>query len=97
MTDLKKIFQDFFFCELPFSETVISADGKVRPCAWILNDSKIMGNVFNEPFDEIWNNDKYIAFRQQIINSIDSINECSDCPKKNNPDFYLNGELTDVK
>jgi len=94
---VKELFDDFMakirdsaeFCRLPFSETVIAVDGKVRPCAWIFDESIVMGNIYNESFADIWNGAKYREFRKLVLQSTDAIPSCKNCPKRNNPDFYL--------
>lgn len=48
-----------------------------------------MGNIFKEKFKNIWNNEKYISFRKKVKADINRISICVECPKKNNPDFYI--------
>lgn len=78
-----------YFCSLPYEECVISANGDVTPCAPDMRNQYVMGNVFNEDFKLIWNNLKYSRFRELMNKDINSIGICKDCPKKNNPDFFI--------
>lgn len=77
------------FCSLPWEECVISADGEVSVCAIDIFNKELMGNVFHESFDKIWNNDKYRLFRKRIKENIESIKICNYCSKRNNPDFFV--------
>lgn len=78
-----------YFCSLPYEECVISANGDVTPCAPDMRNQYVMGNVFSEDFKLIWNNSKYSRFRELMKKDINSIGICRDCPKKNNPDFFI--------
>ena len=77
------------FCELPWEECVISANGEISVCAIDIFNEELMGNVFHEPFGRIWNNQKYRAFRKRVKENIDSIKLCRYCGKRNNPDFFV--------
>jgi len=81
--------EGILFCSLPYEESVICANGDVIPCAVDIRSDFIMGNIFQEKFRTIWNNNRYRDFRRIINKDINSINICSDCPKKNNPNFYV--------
>ncbi len=66
-------------CRWPF-ECFITCDGYVTPCC-IRQDPDVInfGNVFETPFGEIWNSEKYKMFRRTfIINSPNPI--CDECP-----------------
>lgn len=54
-------------CRWPWLATYISSSGDVVPCC-ILGDSDTarMGNIFETPFKEIWNNDRYLELRSKI-------------------------------
>ncbi len=65
-------------CHWPHSSTVIRFDGDVIPCClWRSGrqyvsdknrDPHVLGNVFDEPLETIWNNEKYKALRRQVWN-----------------------------
>lgn len=77
------------FCSLPWEECVISANGEVSVCAIDIFNEELMGNIFHESFSQIWNNQKYQAFRKRIKENIESIRICNYCSKRNNPDFFI--------
>ena len=39
-----------------------------------------MGNVFENSFMNIWNGEKYIQLRKNVLNSKSSLLICKDCP-----------------
>ena len=54
-------------CAWLWQSSYISANGDVVPCCHIADSSVVkMGNVFDEPFTDIWNNDKYRELRRRI-------------------------------
>ncbi len=77
------------FCSLPFEESVISANGEVTPCAPDYRNQYSMGNIFKNDYRIIWNNEKYRNFRKSVKEDLDGIDICQNCPKKNNPDFFI--------
>ncbi|MBN2225019.1 MAG: radical SAM protein [Deltaproteobacteria bacterium] len=50
-------------CMSPWMVAYIFPDGTVRPC---LSNGVVMGNVREEPFSAIWNNDRYVGYRREI-------------------------------
>ncbi len=51
-------------CKLPWFSPNITAEGYVTPCCTISNPSLLnMGNIFETPFEQIWNSDKFVEFR----------------------------------
>lgn len=51
-------------CRLPWFSPNVTAEGYLTPCCTISNPSILnMGNVFEKPFKELWNSEKYIDFR----------------------------------
>lgn len=57
----KLINKKFFPCRQPWSGVQITADGDVYPCL-----SLKMGNIREESFFEIWNNEKFVNFRRDL-------------------------------
>lgn len=51
-------------CYIPMVHTVIQCNGDVIPCCYA-PDEFIMGNIFDESFQNIWEGEKYRTFRQQ--------------------------------
>lgn len=66
-------------CLKPWLTVFISADGNVKPCDCLGLTDTVMGNIFKNSFDEIWNNKKYIEFRKDLKqNKIDEP-VCAEC------------------
>jgi radical SAM protein with 4Fe4S-binding SPASM domain len=54
-------------CSAPFTTTYISVKGDVIPCCILADADTIkMGNVLENNFKNIWNNEKYITLRKHI-------------------------------
>jgi len=54
-------------CMLPWTETMINWDGSVLPCCAVYSEKYAFGNILENSFKEIWNNDMYIAARKEIL------------------------------
>ncbi len=71
------------YCDFLFSKPVISTDGNVYPCCRVTDEINAFGNINYEPFEKIWNNEKFTAARQvfrlwgKTPGSIDTI--CHHC------------------
>lgn len=54
-------------CSWPFTSAFITSNGDVVPCC-VISDSDVikMGNIFEQPFKEMWNSKKYKEFRYSI-------------------------------
>ena len=51
-------------CKLPWFSPNITAEGYVTPCCTISKPSTLgLGNVFETPFEQIWNSEKFVEFR----------------------------------
>ncbi|MDD5617540.1 MAG: radical SAM protein [Candidatus Omnitrophica bacterium] len=67
-------------CRWAWSGSIINWDGTVVPCCYDYNETYKIGNVFNEPFKNLWNNQKYRYLRKEIKNGRKNIPLCSICP-----------------
>lgn len=69
-------------CSFPFSVAEIDWDGNVYGCCAAYFIGYAFGNIFEQPFDEIWNGPKAQEFRRQFIDR--NFNHCnfSICPKE---------------
>ncbi len=59
-------------CMRPWSTAYITANGNALPCciapfATTDYDSLKLGNVFEQPFDDVWNADRYQAWREKLL------------------------------
>jgi len=59
--------------------TVISWDGLVVPCCFDKDAQHPLGDLKGKSFREIWHDDKYVEFRQQILKSRKNIDICANC------------------
>ena len=66
-------------CKLPWFSPNVTAEGYVTPCCTISNPSIInMGNVFETPFEQIWNSEKFVEFRGGFYKKQPTV--CTGCP-----------------
>lgn len=68
------------YCPLAWTHLHVSAVGDVLPCCigkWTLP----FGNINENSFDEIWNNDEFKKFRLKMMND-EKVPHCVDCYKK---------------
>ena len=78
-TDEGKIKFKNNMCDSIYEEAVINWDGTVVPCCYDMNGAYVFGNIFEEPFSKIWNNQKYITFRRNVLKNKSKIPMCSNC------------------
>ena len=73
-------------CPKPWDEVYISNTGDVVPCCTIA-DPRVacMGNIFEQSFEEIWNDDRYVEFRDSLLTN--NIRRC--CNACYNPDALV--------
>jgi MoaA/NifB/PqqE/SkfB family radical SAM enzyme len=58
-------------CQRPWTLSYVTANGRVLPCCispWVARDYEalVLGNAFTEPFEQIWNGERYQGFRTQF-------------------------------
>jgi radical SAM protein with 4Fe4S-binding SPASM domain len=54
-------------CRWPWTSAYVASNGDVVPCCVVADSDTVrMGNVFEQPFDEIWNGPAYHRLREQI-------------------------------
>jgi len=56
------------FCNWPWEAVVINANGSISVCCSVEDEEDDFGNIFETPFKDIWNNEKYKTARMYIIN-----------------------------
>jgi len=59
--------------------TVISWDGLVVPCCFDKDAQHTLGDLKGKPFKEVWHNDKYKRFREQVLMGRKNIDICANC------------------
>jgi len=52
-------------CKSPTDQIVIGMDGAVQPCCFIPPTCGL-GNVLKQPWEDVWESEKYQTFRQQV-------------------------------
>jgi radical SAM protein with 4Fe4S-binding SPASM domain len=53
--------------------------GNVLPCCFDKNSEYLLGNLLDEPFDTIWNGEKYRTFRAELNSNGRKLPMCRDC------------------
>ena len=72
------------FCKRPWMETFVNWNGDVFPCGCVVTEGKYsMGNVFEKSFDDIWNGDKYVAARKELLDQPNDLETICHICKKN--------------
>jgi len=75
-------------CLLPWFSVYITVEGNVRPCcSFGEGETLVMGNLFEEPFEQIWNNEKYRAFREAALKKNLNYTVCRNCTPNRLRDF----------
>ena len=74
-------------CKWPWKGAYVTADGFVTPCCENGSDPQRInfGNIFDQPFVEIWNSDKYRSFRRELKSRDSRPAICVDCPSYHKP------------
>jgi MoaA/NifB/PqqE/SkfB family radical SAM enzyme len=70
-------------CLRPWTTAYVTANGNCLPCcispfSTDRYERLILGNVFEQPFDQIWNGPSYQAFRQALLSPTPH-NSCASC------------------
>ncbi len=58
---------------------VITWDGLVVPCCFDKDAMHQLGNLKDQSFKEVWNNDNYKQFRSELLKSRKNIDICANC------------------
>lgn len=53
-----------FQCNMPFNRLVIRYNGDILPCCLFLSDKLVLGNIYDDSIDNIWNSEKMHELRQ---------------------------------
>ena len=66
-------------CWRMWHSAVVTWDGKVVPCCFDKDAEHEMGNIEEQSFNQIWNNDQYKRFRSTLLNGRENIEMCKNC------------------
>ncbi len=66
-------------CWRMWSSTVFTWDGRIVPCCFDKDDQHVLGSIEENSFEEVWNNQKYKAFRQAVLSNRNQIDICKNC------------------
>ena len=58
---------------------VVTWDGDVVPCCFDKDAKYVMGNLHETPLKDIWSNQKYNRFREQLTRDRSKIDICQNC------------------
>jgi radical SAM protein with 4Fe4S-binding SPASM domain len=74
-------------CKWPWKGSYITSDGFVTPCCENGSDPARInfGNIFEQPFAEIWNSEQYQKFRRDLQSTESRPEICADCPSYHKP------------
>ena len=96
MEPVDKFIPNMRTCYFPWFSTFVEVNGDVKPCpifAWKRNEGK-MGNIFEEKFEDIWNNDAYRELRTAFRKGQRPFNPCKTCiPQKVLNMFYVSSKM----
>lgn len=80
VTQEGKSLKEKLVCTIPFYVTDINYDGSVDACSCDWRRKLIMGNVLEENFCDIWNGEKFVAFREmQLEGNRKKCKVCNEC------------------
>jgi radical SAM protein with 4Fe4S-binding SPASM domain len=68
-------------CMRMWTTAVITWDGNVVPCCYDKDAIHNFGNIYEKPFNEIWNGDERHTFITNVIRERDSYEMCKTCPQ----------------
>lgn len=72
------------FCKRPWQETFVNWNGDVFPCGCVVTESKYsMGNIFEKDFMEVWNGERYVSARKEMLGQPNDIETVCHICKRN--------------
>lgn len=78
-----KVLKQTVSCLNPWRTSTINWNGEVFPCCMIAFDRFSFGNVFLNSFKDVWNNEKYISARKELLGKFNSVRTiCHICKEK---------------
>jgi MoaA/NifB/PqqE/SkfB family radical SAM enzyme len=86
-------------CDFPWKRNFVTYDGYVHPCCYTTQtgdrkaqNSGSFGNLLEQPFDEVWNADRYSEFRKKMALGILPY-QCRHCPKYSGKQDILSNQV----
>tara|TARA_B100001971_G_C18251994_1_gene579009 strand:- start:790 stop:1638 length:849 start_codon:yes stop_codon:yes gene_type:complete len=77
------------WCEIPWQECIVCANGDTTTCTVDIFNSELMGNAFQKSFKDIWNGERFQKFRKRVKEDKYAIGICRYCQKTNNRDVFI--------
>lgn len=70
------------FCPFVWDTATLTWDGHMIPCVFDEKASTVVGDAFHlgNKFMDVWNSDKFVAFRKSILKHRKAIPLCKECP-----------------
>ena len=78
------------YCGWIYSTATILVNGDVVSCCRDPKGEMVLGNVFNQDFSNIWNNEKYQNLRRSVSNRSNDMRLCMLCSGESIPPLNLN-------
>jgi radical SAM protein with 4Fe4S-binding SPASM domain len=66
-------------CRRIWTMSNIFSNGDVVPCCYDYDSEMKVGNIFETPFTQIWNNSAYRQLRKKIYHEMQTISKCNHC------------------
>lgn len=66
-------------CRRVWTMSNIFSNGDVVPCCYDYDSEMKVGNIFETPFTQIWNNSAYRQLRKRIYHEMQTIAKCNHC------------------
>ena len=84
------------YCEWIYFTTTIQVNGDVVPCCRDPSGKYILGNVFNQEFIKIWNNQNYKDIRKIVAKQSNNFELCRLCSGYTAPILYTESGLKKI-
>ena len=75
-------------CPWLYYSITIQVDGNVVPCCRDPHGRQIVGNLLEQPLEEVWNGPKIRAFRRAVFNHQAGVDTCRLCPGEGLPALF---------
>jgi radical SAM protein with 4Fe4S-binding SPASM domain len=78
--DFTKNEDSYRMCPYPWTQMAVTYSGDCVPCCRDTAARSVLGNLLLDDVNEIWNNEKYQQFRENLINHHPELNAaCENC------------------